>query len=329
MIRLLLTTTAYDRLETRLSALPGPFDCLRMGRDGVVRRAGTALTRDDAGPDCAFLSHDLFSDRLIPQFSNALEQAPALRWVQSAGAGIDHSIFKMLARKGVRLTTNHSQAVGMADYVLWGVLHHFQGGPAYAAAQSAQRWTSHVSREIAGSRWLIIGFGAIGEAVARRAKAFDAHVTAVRRRPEPSPHADVMTTPDHIYEHLGDSDVVLLCVPHSRQTEALINANFLQAMKAGSMLINVGRGSVVDEDALLAALDLGRPAHALLDVFRTEPLPSGSRFWSHPNVTVTAHTSALSTGLAARTDALLLDNLARYRAGEPLLNEVAADQLLV
>src|SRR6185436_10591794 len=122
-------------------------------------------------------------------------QSSDLKWVQSAGAGVDHPMFVKLAEKGVRLTTNHSQAVGMAEYVVGGVLSHFQSRGTQAADQAAHRWTKRYAREISGTRWLIIGFGAIGQAVAQRAKAFDAHVIGVRRQIEQSPFADEMATP--------------------------------------------------------------------------------------------------------------------------------------
>ena len=137
-----------------------------------------------------------------------------------------------------------------------------------------------------------------------------------------------MTTLDQIYRHLANSDVVVLCVPQSPQTLNLVDAHFLAAMKPQSMLVNVGRGGLVDESALLQALDSGRPEHALLDVFRTEPLADDSRFWNHPRVTLTAHSAALSENLEARTDDLLLANLGRYLEGKPLCNEVSRAEVL-
>jgi phosphoglycerate dehydrogenase-like enzyme len=299
-----------------------------MDEDGIVRLNGREISPEAASPECALLSHDIFFASFAMSYLGVLMKSIALKWVQSAGAGVDHPLLVMLAEKGIRLTTNHGQAVGMAEYVMWGVLNHFQRGKAHAIEQAAHRWTKQQSREISGTRWLIIGFGAIGEAVARRAQAFGAHVTGVRRQLQPSPFADAMVTPDQLSSHLGNSDVVVLCVPHTAQTVNMVDADFLAAMKPGSMLINVGRGSLIDDDALFAALDAGTPEHVVLDVFRVEPLPADSRFWEHPRVTVTAHTSALSSGMQARTDDLFLDNLARYLARETLLHEIPASQVL-
>ena len=328
MESVLLSETALRRLRHRLQPWAKRLDVLTMGPDGAVRLDGREIAPNDPGPDCALLSNDLFHTGLVATFADVLVKSDSLRWVQSAGAGVDHPAFSALAGKGVRLTTSHGQATIMADYVLWGVLDHYQRGSLIATEQAAHRWTPRRARELGGTRWLIVGFGAIGEAVARRAKGFDAHVTGVRRRPAPSPFADQVTTPDRLRNHLGDSDVVVLCAPRTRETEGLVDADFFAAMKPGSLLVNVARGSLVDEEALLAALDTGIPAHALLDVFRVEPLPATSRFWDHPRVTVTAHTSALGSAGEARADDLFLDNLGRHLAGEPLLHEVRRDEVL-
>jgi phosphoglycerate dehydrogenase-like enzyme len=137
-----------------------------------------------------------------------------------------------------------------------------------------------------------------------------------------------MITPDRIHDHLGAADVVVLSLPGSVETTGLVDAPFLAAMKPGSMLVNVGRGKAIDEEALLPALDAGTPEHALLDVFATEPLPADSRFWDHPRVTLTGHSSALSSGVERRADDVFLANLGRFLAGEALINEVPAADVL-
>lgn len=323
MARVLLTETAFQRLRVDLDGV----ECLTMDAAGAIRLNGRAILPDDAAPECAFISNDVFFSPIEAGFIDALTRSGVAKWVQSAGAGVDHPMFARLAERGIRLTKSDGQAVGMAEYVLWGVLNHFQGGNERAAQQAAHRWTKRRSREIDGTRWLVVGFGAVGEAVARRAKGFGAHVTGVRRQAGQSPFADAMATPDRLSDYLGDSDVVVLCAPQTPHTTGMVDAKFLAAMKPGSVLINVGRGSLIDDDALRVALDAGTPEHAVLDVFRVEPLPQDSWFWDHPRVTVTPHGSALSTGSEARTDRVFLDNLARYLAGDPLLNEVSAADL--
>jgi phosphoglycerate dehydrogenase-like enzyme len=293
-----------------------------MDETGVIKHDGRTISPAQAAPDCTWLSGDILFGANEPLFRSALQQAPALKWAQSSGAGIDLPIFAMLLGKGVRLTTNHEQAIGISEYILAGVLGHFQGAARRAVEQAAHRWTPSRAREVMGSRWLIVGYGAIGEAVAQRAKGFGAHVTGVRRSAPASFIADAMATPAQLPQLLPESDVVVLTMPKTAETENTVDAKFFAAMKPGSVLVNVGRGAVVDDDALRAALDSGKPERAILDVFRQEPLPADSWFWDHPRVTMTPHNSAASSGIVARGDALFIDNLNRYLAGQPMRNEV-------
>jgi phosphoglycerate dehydrogenase-like enzyme len=321
MARILLTQIAYRRLQAELSALPG-LACLTMDTDGRVRINDLDEASDKTAFDSAWVSSDFFTSGIAKHYFDGIERSTDLSWVQSAGAGTDHPIFGMIAGKGARLSTSHHQADGMAEYVLWGVLDHFQGGRLRAAEQAAHIWGRRQWREVGGTRWLIVGYGAIGQAVARRARAFDVHITGVRRRPGPAPFADAIVYPDVLRDQLGESDVVVLCAPRTAATENMVDATFLAAMKPGSVLVNVGRGVLVDEAALLAALDARKPAHAVLDVFRVEPLPADSPFWDHPRVTLTSHGSARSANNEARGDAVFLANLRRYLAGEQPLDQV-------
>jgi phosphoglycerate dehydrogenase-like enzyme len=328
MTRILIHQAAYDRLKPQLDALGDRAEILTMTSDGTIRRDGVEITPEAANIEVTWVNTDFFQTPAIGALFGAVMKSTALIWVQSGAAGYESPMFTRVVEKGARLTTNHSQSVGMSEYVLWGVLNHFQRGPERAVEQAAHRWTMLPFREISGTRWLIIGFGAIGQDVARRAQAFGAHVTGVRRKAGEQPHADAMITPDQIPAHLGDSDVVVLSIPLSPATADMVDAKFLAAMKPGSMLVNVGRGGLVDEAALLAALDAGKPEHALLDVFRTEPLPADSPFWDHPRVTMTPHASPVSSGLGARSDTLFVENLGRFLSGQPLLNEVSREEVL-
>src|SRR5690606_40181029 len=130
--------------------------------------------------------------------------------------------------------------------------------------------------------------------------------------------ADALAHPDELPALLGESDVVVLAAPASASTEGMVDTGFLAAMRPGALLVNVGRGSLVDEAALLTALDAGRPAAAVLDVTRTEPLPPDDPLWSHPAVTITPHGSANGDGRWERGAVVFADNLARYVRGEPL-----------
>jgi phosphoglycerate dehydrogenase-like enzyme len=317
MTRTLLYEPSYQRIK---ADLPDGLEIALMDPDGALRTDGHPVTAEAFSAELAWLSIDLFNGPRR-DFNTALLQSPGLRWVQSASAGYDNPIFAQLAGKGVRLTQSNAQAPAMAEYVLSTVLDHFQRGPDRRRAQAAHQWVQPFFREVNGSTWLIIGFGSIGQAVARRARSFDARIVGVRRSPGPHPLADEIISAEAMPTHLGQADVVVLSIPLNADTRGMVDAAFLGAMKAGSVLVNIGRGGLVDEAALLAALDRGVPDHAILDVFHTEPLPADSRFWDHPRVSLTGHASAYSPGVIQRIDQLFLDNLRRYLAGEPLLHE--------
>jgi len=327
-MRLLIYEPSFRRLEAEIAALGPAVEPLLVSRAGEVTLHGRALPPEAVEAEAAWTNADVFFSPVARQFMVAMLKSPGLKWVQSGAAGFDNPVFGQIVHKGARLTTSHGQAVGMADYVLWGVLDVLQGGPKRRAAQAAGEWTRHPFREIAGSRWLIVGFGAIGKGVADRARAFGAHVTGVRRNPVTDPSADRIAAQGDLPALLPDSDVVVLACPLTAETRHLADAAFFAAMKPGAILVNVGRGGLVDEPALLAALDKGAPEHAVLDVFETEPLPSESPFWAHPSVTLTPHSSGMSVGNAPRNDALFLDNLRRYVAGEPLVNEADPKDVL-
>ncbi|HEY5072534.1 MAG TPA: D-2-hydroxyacid dehydrogenase [Caulobacteraceae bacterium] len=322
MTRLLIYEPSFRRIEARLAAHGDALKPLLMGEDGSLTLAGHAIAVDEAKPRAAWANAEVFESSVSREFMIALLKAPGLQWLQSAAAGFDHPVFSQLARKGVRLTTSHGQAVGMADYVLAGVLDHFQRGAERRAAQAQRAWRRLPFRELMGSRWLIVGFGAIGQAVAQRARAFGGIVTGIRRDPSPHPLAEAIAPLERLCDLAADADVLVLCIPLNQATRRIAGARLFAAMRAGSVLVNVGRGGLVDEAALVAALDKGAPGHAVLDVFETEPLPPESPLWTHPAVSVTAHASGVTAGPGPRNQELFLDNLARYLAGEPLLHEV-------
>lgn len=319
MTRLLMYEPSYRRIALRLEGLSG-LTIVLMDKDSRFHVGGQEVSVDDARPELAWVNTDIFAGP-IRNYMLAILKSPDLRWLQSGAAGHDNPIFAQIVAKGARLTTNHSQAIAIAEYIVASVLDHFQHGPKRRAEQAAKRWTRVLFREVMGTRWLVIGFGAIGQETARRARAFGAHVTGVRRSSGPHPLADALIVPSEIASVLPQSDVVALTLPLTPETKDLVDARFLAAMKPHSVLVNVGRGGLIDEDALLAALERGTPEHAILDVFQTEPLPVESPFWGHPRVSLSAHTSAWGSGLGARTDDLFIENLTRYLAGKPLLNE--------
>jgi phosphoglycerate dehydrogenase-like enzyme len=318
--RLLIYQPSLATIAAEIDQIGPDLEVLVMDPAEAITLAGETIAIDDARPEIAWADHRAFLGPASREFFTALLKSPALTWVQSAAAGFDHPIFGQIVAKGARLSISHGQAIGIGDSVLWGVLDHFQNGAGWRADQAAKVWRPRRFREVHGTQWLIIGFGAIGQAVATRARAFGATITGVRRDQAGHPLADRIAAIADLPGLLPAADVVVLCTPLNAATRGLADGAFLGAMKPGSVLVNVGRGALVDEAALLSALDAGIPEHAVLDVFVTEPLPEGSPFWTHPRVSLTPHASGITGGQDDRNAALFLDNLRRFLAGDPLLN---------
>jgi phosphoglycerate dehydrogenase-like enzyme len=320
-MRLILFEPAYQRVADQLAPMQSKLQLLLVGADGQISCDGQALDPDSAQPEAGWMSADAMGGGGQRALVTALLKSSQLKWVHTGAAGLDHPIWAQLVDKGARLTTGHGQAPCIAEYVLAEVLGQFQRLPERRAEQAARRWTRLPFREIAGTRWLIVGFGAIGEGVAERAKAFGALIDGVRRSGAPSPLAERMGRLSEVKSLLPRADVVVLAAPLNQETRNMADAGFFAAMKPGSVLVNVGRGDLVDEPALLAALEAGAPAHAILDVFHDEPPKDDSPFWAHPKVSLTAHASAFGSGQAARNDAMFVENLRRRLSGEAMLYE--------
>lgn len=327
-MRLLIHHASYERLASEIAAVSPAVRSLVMDDAGHVSLEGQPVEAAEVRPDICWLNTEVAFGTNTSQYLDQLRRSESLGWLQISGAGVENPLFAELVVRGAKLTRSDAHAVAIADYVLWGVLDAFQSGAKRRAAQSAALWRRDPFRDLAGSRWLIVGFGAIGKKVGARARAFGAHVTGTRRTSEPDEAADQIVPLERLRALLPDSDVVVLSCSLTAETHQLCNGEFLGAMKPGSVLVNVGRGGLVDEAALLAALSAGVPEHAVLDVFDTEPLPTSSPLWRHPAVTATAHLSGKSAGNIRRNDDLFLDNLRRYVEGRPLRLEVAASEVL-
>ena len=325
-MKLLLHRGALKRVEHELAALKLPLDLLIVDENGISH-GEQRLEAKAAAPDIAWVSVDVFITRQMPIFFEAILSAGTTRWMQTFNAGLDLPVFKDVLAKGIRLTNSDAQAIPIAEYVVAHALAELHPIAAQRIAQIERKWKTIPFREISQTSWLIIGYGHIGQEVARRAKAFGARVVGVRRNTSPHEFADQVATQADLPKLLPDADVVVLACALNDQTRDLANDKFFAAMKPGSILINIARGGVMVEDALLTALSRNTPRVAVLDVFRQEPLPETSQFWTHPQVRVTGHTSAAGSGTIPRGDQLFLANLRRYAAGEPLINEVSASAL--
>lgn len=253
--------------------------------------------------------------------AKAIRSATKLKWLNSIYAGVDAMPLDLLRERGVVLTNGVGiNAITIAEYVVMGMLTVAKGYREVVRAQERHEWLmdSPGKVELHGSRALVLGYGAIGQRVERMLQAFDVDVAKVRR----SGGAGALG-PDEWRSQLGTFDWVILAVPATAETEGMIGAAELAAMKPTATLINVARGTLVDQEALVVALSAGRPGQAFLDVTSPEPLPADHPLWSLPNAHVTMHLSGRAqTRMFERSVARFLENLARFRRGEPLEPQV-------
>jgi phosphoglycerate dehydrogenase-like enzyme len=322
-VLVLLTAVALDSFGKDL-ARPN-IEWLIMEADGGLRaNNGTTVSLEEARPEIAWGTSDLFREGApLRAFFGLIRQIPCLRWFQSPAAGYDSPVFSELVNRGVRVTNAHVNSIPIAEYVMRAVLDEFQQAEVWRRQASERSWTIHDWREVAGSTWLIVGLGGIGTEVAVRARAFGARVIGCRRNPTADDPTDLTVTPDRLHEVVSEADVIVLAAPATRATTDLVDAAFLAGLKQGCVLVNVARGALVNEDALLEGLANGRPAVAILDVFETEPLPRDHPFWTHPSIRITPHNAAGGVGRLKRQAELFSVNLDRYLSGVPLLNDVS------
>jgi phosphoglycerate dehydrogenase-like enzyme len=251
-------------------------------------------------------------------------RAPRLRWVQGTSAGIGERVrrhglegapFAMTTAAGV-----HGAA--LAEFVALALLYFVRDVPRLQRMQRARRWQRHASETLAGRRALVVGLGSVGSAIAARLAALDLEVWGIRRSagaPCPSGVARMLPS-EHLADALGAIDALVLACPLTERTRGLIGAAELGALRPGAILVNVSRGAVVDEPALIEALRAGRLRGAALDVFAEEPLPPASPFWHLPNVLVSPHSASTLADENRRIVDLFLDNLGRFLDGRPLRN---------
>ena len=312
----------FARIQPRLKDVEHKLDVLIMTDEGRFYHAGSRVVTDKVEPEIVFGSLDCFFGPAAGTFVRTVMASDRLDWFQSPAAGVDNAVLKGIGKASKHYTTNHTQAESMAEWALWAALDFLRKGPQHRAQQQAAEWKRVQSREIAGSRWLIVGYGSIGAAVGTRVTALGGHVTGLRRSPGPAPGAHEILPSSVLMDELPGADVVLLSLPHTPETEGMAGTDFFSKMKPDALFMNLGRGALVDEDALIAALDEGRPAYAALDVTGVEPLPEESPLWHHPKIMLTPHDSSQTNGTILRADGTFVDNLHRYLNGEPLRNLV-------
>ncbi len=322
------------RLLLQVQVNPGTIDRLRaLSPDLEIIDA----TDDDAFDIDALADPEL--EIIVGRRAPAdLERVPRLRWLQVGSAGVDHLADDPPWARGIRVTNGRGVfAVPIGEYVTGAILRINQPVGRWATDQAAHRWPvddEPVATVVRGRTAVLLGYGSIGREVARQLAALGLRIVAVKPRPE------VRSDPSYRVPGTGDpdgsipeqivgvaalarvaraADYLVLTLPLTAESRGIVDARVLAALPPSAWLINVSRGALVDEPALLAALRGGRLAGAVLDVFAEEPLPPDHALWDGPNTTVTPHVS----GATARfRDDLVVENVRRYLAGEPLLNLV-------
>jgi len=312
---------AYDQVKPLLDEMGRDIDLVLFDVDMQLTKDGATLEPEATDIDYLWFSPEVSHDGNLGAAFDLALRVKSLDVLQTFNAGLDHPGYRQVADRGTRICNSSAQSVAISEYILGQVLAMFQRHDEQRSAQKAGQWQRLPFREIAGTNWLIVGFGPIGRATAALAKAFGAHVTVVRRSPETGPTVDRAGTLADLPHLLPDADVIVLACPLNAETRGLANRDFFANVKQGAVLVNIARGGIIDDRALIEALDSDRLAAAALDVFHTEPLPAGDPLWQHPKIRLTAHTSFFGSGTRGRWYQLFLGNLPRYIAGEPLLNE--------
>lgn len=258
--------------------------------------------------------------------------AGSLRWAHTAAAGVRASLSPELLAAGAVLTNSKGiHAEPLADWALTAIAFCVRGFHWAVAAQGERRWAKDEFtdgtvpvRDFSQTRVGIVGLGGIGQAVARRCRAVGMEVWGIRRHPSRRRPAGVAWVggPSDLAELARHSDVLVLAAPQTHETDRAVGGAVLEALPRGAFVVNLSRGGLLDEAALLEQLERGRLAGCVLDVFGKEPLPAGHPLWSHPRVLVFPHAGAVSTGFWERETALIVENVRRYLAGRRLKNVV-------
>lgn len=311
---LLCTDTIAERYGHRLATAAPSFDVVPLvGKDQISEA-------DIARVDAVFFSSDAHPDRTSNILAAALS-APKLRWLHTFSAGIDHPVFDAFRERGVRITTSSgASAAPIARTVMLYLLGHSRDIRGVLRDQAAHVWEPRPYDDIEGKVIGVVGMGPIGLEVVRMSAALGMRPIGMRRAVLGDEPCETWTL-DRLPELAATADVLVLALPLVDETRGLMSASVLAAMRPGTFFVNVGRGELVDEAALVAALTDGHLGGAGLDVFATEPLGADSPLWDLPNVILTPHNSANTAATADGAVEIFLTNFARYERGEPLANE--------
>lgn len=320
MLRILLSAASAERLGGQIAQTLG----------GAPHRLLTPDHPEARLADLAFVSRDVTGRSTKHEvlastqaFYDALRAAPGLRWVQIHSAGVDRPVYLDLMARGVQVATGSgANARVVAQTVLAGILALARRLPLLLRAQAERRWapllTEAMPRDLEGQCALIVGWGPIGQQVARLLEPLGLRVMVARHGSAPAGEGLPTVSYGELHRLLPQADWLVLACPLSEATHRLVDARALSLLPPGAHLVNVARGDIVDEPALIQALQGGQLAGAFLDVFAHEPLPADSPLWRFPQVIATPHSAGFADSNAARVDRMFLDNLAHWQQGRPL-----------
>ncbi|MFZ9406211.1 MAG: D-2-hydroxyacid dehydrogenase [Burkholderiaceae bacterium] len=327
-LRLLMSRQALEVLGPELRT------CFA-DRDWQPILVGEAPPQAQAEAQLAFISRDITGtstkfelSAALAAFYDVLRASSSLRWLHVHSAGADRPIYQELVARGVTVTTSAgANANNVAVTALASILALSRRFPSLMAAQAERRWAPLLAcdmpDDLAGQHAVVVGWGPVGQAIAKRLAAFDVRISVVRRAAV-SGSAGALPVFDYarLADAVCDAQWLVLACPLSPLTRGLVDARVLAALPRGASLINVARGEVIDDAALIDALRSGHLGGAHLDVFSHEPLPQASPLWEAPNLMITPHAAGHSTGNRARVSGLFLENLRCWLRSEPLRNVV-------
>ncbi len=315
MVAVFVSDAVWDAVGDRLTAAAPDLERIRFVPGERVDAA------DIARVEVAFLSMDMWP-QWTPSYMKVCVEAPNLRWLHSGSAGVDHPVFRMMIDRGVRLT-NSSGASGrsIAHHVVMSLLALRRDLPGFLRDQASATWATRDVGDVEGTTIGVVGMGPIGLESARLAGEFGMHVIGVRRTVQGDEPCETVTL-DRLHDLLPRLDALVLAVPLAPETRGLVGATELALLPRGAHLVNVGRGELVDEQALIDALTRGHLGAAALDVTEVEPLPPESPLWTMPNVIITPHSSGATVSTRRRATEMFAEEFARYVAGRPFAREI-------
>lgn len=322
--RILLSDKTADELAPKIAAILGP--------DGYVRVTAQQMHEGTADADFCFVSRDITGastkHKILPDTQyvyDALLGSKSLKWVHIHSAGVDRQVFLDLMAKGVTVTSSSGASASLvAQTALTGLLSLSRRFPQLAAAQRAHKWEPFfkvgLPPDLENQTATIVGWGPIGQKLAAWLKALGLNIIVVRQSAASTiPDTKVVSFAD-FNSILPETDWLVLACPLTAQTTNLVSAKALSLMKHSAHIVNISRGAVIDEPAMIDALQNGRLAGAYLDVFAQEPLPTESPLWDLPNVIATPHTAGFSDAILQRMAEKFLENLQHYARAEPFIN---------